>query len=351
MSDAKNEGPGFALRELSGSAGLSFAGSRALIYGQAAADMLRRQLISTVGEDLARSVVAQAGREAGLNDAQRLKSARGQDSMGARLELQYELLAASGFGHFEVRALHLELDAGQAYVHVRCVGSPEAESRLRLFGPSERGACWHLVGYSTGWITAMTGVSLLTVESRCVAKGDAHCEFETLPYEDFVGPEARFWKRVLESTSTSMTQELAAKLASERATVREQEVSIEQLSAPLLQVTGELLVLPVIGSVDRDRVELMSAKLLHCIAERSVRGVILDVTGMELGALGVESVAHLLSMARAARMLGARIVMTGISPELAGMLSTGAVDIGALEPCRTLRDGVRYLEAKLRRDG
>ena len=330
---------------LSDTSGLYLAGSRAVAYSHVAVDMLRKQLVHQLGEDLARAIVAQSGRHGGFNDAQLLLQERSFDGVEDMLASQYELLTASGFGSFEVVSLAVDRPAGEAYVCVRCRSSPEAASQRRLFGGSTTSACWHLVGYSTGWTSAMTGMALLTIESRCVARGDAYCELETLPYDDVVGPEAAFWKRAFESTSTSLAQELAEKLATieaQMATIESQSTAIAELSAPILQLDDDLLVLPVVGAVDQARARSMTERLLPEIVRRRARGVIMDVTGV--ASLNAETADHLIGMARAATLLGTRMVLTGISPAVAEVLVTDDVHLAGLVTRRSLQDGIRYFK-------
>ena len=312
-------------------------------YSQVALDMLRRQLVSQVGEDLTRSIVAQAGRDTGTDDARRLRRERHALAVEDALELQYKYLTASGFGHFELVGSSVEGE--QAYVHVRSTDSLEAASHRRLFGQSERPACWHLVGYSTGWATETTQLRLLTVESRCRAQGDDCCEFETLPYEDFVGPEAAFWKRILESDSRSMAAQLLEELHTKSQKIREQESTLEELSAPVLQVADDILVLPAIGPLDVVRINVMTEKLLAEVVQRRTRGVILDITG----ATGLDaSMVHLvLQMARAVALLGAEFAMTGVTPTAAVLLATSDLDRAGFITCQTLQDGIRQLSTQL----
>jgi anti-anti-sigma factor len=264
--------------------------------------------------------------------------------------MQYHLLAKSGFGTFEVLAADADRRAGEAYVRVRCTGSPEAESQRRLFGPSTLPACWHLVGYSTGWLSAMTNMRLLTIESRCTAKGDAHCELESLPYDDFVGPEAAFWKRAFESSSTSLAQELEEKLATierQLQTIDVQRSTIAELSTPILQVASDVIVLPIIGSIDAARAKAIREKLLFEVGNRSVRGVILDVTGVETMDEG--TAAHLVRVARAVTLLGSEIVVTGISAIVADVLVSQGIDLAGMSTHRALMDGIRYFGERRRR--
>jgi rsbT co-antagonist protein RsbR len=321
--------------------------SRALLYSHVSVDMLRKQLVHQLGEDLSRAIVAQAGRHGGFHDAQVMLQERSFDRVEDMLEMQYRFLTASGFGRFEMVALSVERSAKEVYVRVRCSGSPEAESHHRLFGTSSVPSCWHLVGYSTGWASAVTGLQLLSVESRCVAKGDDYCEVETLPYSDFVGPEASFWKRAFESTSTSMAEELRDKLATierQLATIQQQRDVIASLSSPVLQVADDLIVVPVIGAIDASRARAMTERLLREVSARAARGVIVDVTGVE--DLDGDTAAHLLSMEAAVRMLGAEIVVTGIAPAVAQVLAAHGGGLMELATRLTLQDGIRLLRVQ-----
>ncbi|MFT3765162.1 MAG: XylR N-terminal domain-containing protein [Minicystis sp.] len=329
--------------------GLFLAGSRALAYSHVAVDMMRKQLVHQLGEDLARAIVAQAGRQGGFNDAQIQLQERQFDDLRAMLEMQYRLLDASGFGKFEVLTLEVDRQSGEAYVRVRCTGSPEAESHRRLFGASALPACWHLVGYSTGWLSAMTNMRLLTIESRCTAKGDPYCELESLPYDDFIGPEASFWKRAFESSSTSLAQELEEKLATiqrQMETIHAQRSTIAELSTPILKVAGDLIVLPVIGDVDNARARIIRERLLARVDRDDVRGVILDVTGVEM--MDSNTAAHLVRMASAVRLLGAEIVITGISAVIADVLVSQGIELSDMVTLRTLQEGILYFSRRRR---
>ncbi len=345
---AEGHEPGFALQLRGG--GLFMGGARALVYSHVAVEMLRKQLFHQVGEDLARAILAQAGRHSGFNDAQLLLQEQSFDSLSAMVAAQYELLAASGFGTFKVIDLVLEKAGGEAYVRVTCADSPEAESQRRLFGRSALPACYHLVGYSSGWASSMTGMQLLTVETRCAAKGDAFCEFETLPYADFVGPEAAFWKNSFESTGQSLAQALQEKLTTiERQvlTIERQRAALIALAAPILQIADGVLALPVIGTVDAERATVMTERLLDAIVEQRAKGVVVDVTGVER--LDAQMGHHLLRMAKSARLLGVRVVVSGISPDTAKVLLEHDVDLLDIPACRTLQDAAQILQDKIRK--
>jgi rsbT co-antagonist protein RsbR len=337
--------PGHAPDDLAfqnGDRGLFLAGSRALAYSHVAVDMLRKQLLHQVGEDLARAIVAQAGRQAGFNDAQLQLQERQFDGIRAMTEMQYHLLAKSGFGRFEVMQLEVARESGEAYVRVRCTGSAEAESHRRLFGASTLPTCWHLTGYSTGWLSAMTNMRLLTIESRCTAKGDAHCEMESLTYDDFVGPEAAFWKRAFESSGTSLAQELEDKLATiqrQMAMITAQQSTIQELSTPILEVWDDVLVMPVIGMLDSSRVADMVQRLLAEVASSQASFVIVDLTGVEV--VDTKTADHVMRLMRKVEIIGARCVLTGIRSAVSQTLVDIGVDFGRVTTLRNLKHGLR----------
>jgi rsbT co-antagonist protein RsbR len=318
--------------------------SRSLIYSHVAVEMLRKQLFHQLGEDLARAILAQSAHQGGWNDAQLLLQEQAFESLEAMLLAQYEQLSRSGFGTFEVQDLAVNKTSGEVYLRVTCKGSPEAESHRRLFGSATKPACCHLVGYSSGWTSAVLGKPLLTIETSCAAKGDMGCEFETLPYEDFFGPEARFWKRAFEDTAVSLAHELKAKLTTiegQMAIIESQRVKLAALAAPILQIADGVLALPIIGAIDGERAMIITERLLEAIVTRRAWGVILDVTGVET--LDTSTAQHLSGMAQAARLLGGQVVLTGISPSVAKVLVAQDVRLTEAQTCRMLQDGIRLL--------
>lgn len=327
--------------------GLSLGGSRALLYSHVAIEMLRRQLFHQLGDELARSILAQAGREAGFNDAQVLLQTQSFDNVEAMLEAQYTILARSGFGRFELLDLVVKPSSREMYARVRCQDAPEGESHRRLFGTTTSPECCHLVGYSTGWSSAMTGMRVLTIETHCTAKGDDHCEFETLPYSEVVGPEAAFWKQTFENTSTSLAQQLEEKLSTieeQMATITAQADDLAKLSTPLLQVKDDVIVLPIIGSLDPARLLSMSETLLEEIVRRRARAVIIDLTGVAV--LDTATASQFMGMVRTVRLLGSKALLSGISPSMAQVLVMEGIDLSTIPTERTLQAALRRLEER-----
>lgn len=123
-------------------------------------------------------------------------------------------------------------------------------------------------------------------------------------------------------------------------TITEQRTAIAALSAPTLQVARGVIVVPLVGEIDSARAQTIGEKLREDVGRLKATGVILDITGVET--LDSPTCIHLVGLARAVTLLGARIVMTGISPAIAMTLTAEGIELTGLETRHSLRDGLRY---------
>lgn len=129
--------------------------------------------------------------------------------------------------------------------------------------------------------------------------------------------------------------------------LKAQEATLLELSTPLIPVSDGVVVMPLIGNIDRTRADQMRRVLLDGIAAEGARVAILDVTGVPAVDAGVAEA--LLSAAKAARLLGAEVVFTGIRPMAARALVDIGSDFGQVVTRATLKDGIRYALAWERR--
>jgi anti-anti-sigma regulatory factor len=80
--------------------------------------------------------------------------------------------------------------------------------------------------------------------------------------------------------------------------------------------------------------------LLHGIASRGAEVAILDITGVRM--VDTHVARALVQAARAAEMLGAQVVLTGIRPEVAETLVELNVELGSIVTCGTLQSGIAF---------
>jgi PAS domain S-box-containing protein len=126
--------------------------------------------------------------------------------------------------------------------------------------------------------------------------------------------------------------------------IRAQENTLAELSTPLIPVRSQILVMPLVGAMDARRAARVLEVLLKGINEHRAHSAIIDLTGASR--VDTEVTGALLRAASAARMLGARVVLTGIRPEVAQALVAIGADLRGVVTCRTLEQGIAFAEAQ-----
>ncbi len=124
-----------------------------------------------------------------------------------------------------------------------------------------------------------------------------------------------------------------------------QQAAIRELSTPVIQVWEGILVLPIVGAVDSARVRQIMETLLTRIVETQSAIVILDITGVPTVDTAVAN--HLIKTVQAARMLGARSIVTGLSPKVAQTVVELGVELTGITTCANLRAGLETALAML----
>ena len=127
--------------------------------------------------------------------------------------------------------------------------------------------------------------------------------------------------------------------------IRQQQEAIRELSTPVLQVRERLLILPIIGVIDPQRARQLTEQLLRAIRTNRAKVVVIDITGV--AAMDVTVANHLVQTVEASRLLGATVIVTGLSPEIAQTLVTIGVDLGKMNTVGDLQGGIEQAERLL----
>ncbi|PYM54696.1 MAG: anti-anti-sigma factor [Candidatus Rokuibacteriota bacterium] len=127
--------------------------------------------------------------------------------------------------------------------------------------------------------------------------------------------------------------------------IRQQQEAIRELSTPVLPVRERLLILPIIGVIDPQRARQLTEQLLHGIRTNRARVVVMDITGVPVMDANVAN--HLVQTVEAARLLGATVIVTGLSPEIAQTLVTIGVDLTKMTTVGDLQGGIEQAERRL----
>ena len=113
---------------------------------------------------------------------------------------------------------------------------------------------------------------------------------------------------------------------------------IRQASTPIAPVVRGVLVVPLVGTFDAFRAELLTERLLHEIARTNARAALLDVSGVP--AFDTTAAHLIIRLARSVRMLGALAHLVGLSPESARTLVSLGIELEGIETHATLQDGL-----------
>jgi len=127
--------------------------------------------------------------------------------------------------------------------------------------------------------------------------------------------------------------------------IREQQEAIRELSTPVLQVRERLLILPIIGVIDPQRARQLTEQLLRGIRANRAKVVVIDITGVPSVDSGVAN--HLVQTVDASRLMGATVIVTGLSSEIAQTLVTIGVDLTKMKTVGDLQGGIEEAERLL----
>src|SRR6266566_2492702 len=127
--------------------------------------------------------------------------------------------------------------------------------------------------------------------------------------------------------------------------IRQQQEAIRELSTPVLQVRERLLILPMIGALDSLRARQLTEQLLRGIRANRAKVVVVDITGVP--AIDSAVANHLVQTVEASRLMGASVIITGLSSEIAQTLVTIGVDLSKMNAVGDLQGGIEEAERML----
>jgi rsbT co-antagonist protein RsbR len=127
--------------------------------------------------------------------------------------------------------------------------------------------------------------------------------------------------------------------------IRQQQEAIRDLSTPVLQVRERLLILPIIGAIDSQRARQLTEQLLRGIRTNRAKVVVIDITGVPTIDQTVAN--HIVQTVEASRLMGASVIITGLSAEIAQTLVTIGVDLSKVNAVGDLQGGIEEAERLL----
>ena len=110
------------------------------------------------------------------------------------------------------------------------------------------------------------------------------------------------------------------------------------MSVPVLPVSDSTLVMPLVGALDTERLQLLQSQALRAIERSPARTLILDITGVPI--VDSQVAQGLLAVVQAARLLGAEVLLVGIRPEVAQAIVALGLNLFGLQTHNDLQSAL-----------
>ena len=119
-----------------------------------------------------------------------------------------------------------------------------------------------------------------------------------------------------------------------------QQSALQELSTPLLPLSNKVVLMPIVGAMDSRRAQQVIETLLEGVSQYNAEIAILDITGVQV--VDTQVANTFIQSARAVQLLGARVMLTGIRPEVAQTLVQLGVDLQGMLTRGSLQSGIAY---------
>jgi len=123
--------------------------------------------------------------------------------------------------------------------------------------------------------------------------------------------------------------------------VEKQEADIDALSTPLIPLLDDVVAMPLVGDLDPKRIAKARQTLVEGLHARGAKAALLDLTGVPH--LDAGSAEALLGAAKAAQLLGAKVVITGMRPEIAASIADLGLHLDGVATERSLQNGIAFV--------
>jgi rsbT co-antagonist protein RsbR len=134
--------------------------------------------------------------------------------------------------------------------------------------------------------------------------------------------------------------------ATREAVIAEQAESLLELSTPVVKLWDGIVALPLVGTLDSARTQVVMEALLQTLVDTGSEHAIIDITGV--AAVDTQVAQHLLKTVQAARLLGAECIISGIRPQIAQTVVALGIEFGDIQTKASLADAMLLA---LRRSG
>ena len=129
-------------------------------------------------------------------------------------------------------------------------------------------------------------------------------------------------------------------MAARERIIADQSQAMLELSTPVIRLWEGIIAVPLVGTLDSARAQLVMEKLLEALIATGAEHAVLDITGVST--VDTEVAQHLLKTVSAARLLGAECIVSGIRPQVAQTIVSLGIEFGDIATKATLADALSY---------
>jgi rsbT co-antagonist protein RsbR len=127
--------------------------------------------------------------------------------------------------------------------------------------------------------------------------------------------------------------------------IRRQQLEIMELSTPVVKLWDGVVAVPLIGTLDSERTQVVMENLLEMIVETGASIAIIDITGVPTVDTLVAQ--HLIKTVSAARLMGAECIISGIRPQIAQTIVHLGIELQDVTTKASLGDAIRLSFSRL----
>ncbi|MDI1457468.1 STAS domain-containing protein [Streptomyces sp. ATE26] len=130
--------------------------------------------------------------------------------------------------------------------------------------------------------------------------------------------------------------------------IASQAEQLLELSTPVVKLWDGVVGVPLVGTLDSARTQVVMEKLLQTLVESDSTHAIIDITGVPT--VDTQVAQHLLKTVVAARMMGAQATISGIRPQIAQTIVALGIEFGDIPTNASLSDALRQALKEIARD-
>jgi rsbT co-antagonist protein RsbR len=130
--------------------------------------------------------------------------------------------------------------------------------------------------------------------------------------------------------------------------IADQAEQLLELSTPVVKLWEGVVAVPLVGTLDSARAQVVMERLLQTLVDTSSPYAIIDITGVP--AVDTQVAQHILKTVVAARLMGADCIISGIRPQIAQTIVALGIEFGDIATKASLADALRYVISRSRRE-